>query len=41
MGIVGVVSCTSRVVKIKEPLPFCRELATLSIEHRVAVDRVV
>ena len=33
--------CTSRVVKMKENLPFCRECSTLCIEDRVAVDRVV
>ena len=38
--IVGVVACTSRVVKIKEHLPFCREFKALCIEDRVAVDRV-
>ena len=37
----GIVVCTSRVVKIKEHLSFCRELGLLCIEDRVAVDRVV
>ena len=37
----GIVVCTSRVVKMKEHLSFCRELGLLCIEDRVAVDRVV
>ena len=32
------VVCTSRVMKVKERLPFCREFRTLCIEDRVAVD---
>ena len=36
-----VVACTSRVVKMKENLPFCRECSTLCIDDRVAVGRVV
>ena len=39
--IVGVVVYTSRVVKMKEHLPFCREFSILCIEDRVVVDRVV
>ena len=39
--IVGVVVCTSRVVKMKEHLPFCKEFNMLSIEDRVAVTRIV
>ena len=31
------VACTSSVVKMKEYLPFCRELSTLCIEDRVVV----
>ena len=38
MEILGVVVCTSRVMKVKERLPFCREFRTLCIEDRVAVD---
>ena len=32
---------TSRVMKMKEQLPFCREFSILCIEDRVAVERVV
>ena len=39
--IAGVVACTSRVVKMKEHLSFCREFSLLCIEDRVAVDHVV
>ena len=39
--IVGVVVCTSRVVKMKEHLPFRKEFNTLCIEERVAVDQIV
>ena len=38
--IAEVVICTSRVLKMKEHLLFCREFRTLYIEDRVAVDRV-
>ena len=38
MDIVGVVVCTSRVEKMKEHLPFCREFSILCIEDRVAVN---
>ena len=42
MAEIGVVVIyTSRVVKIKEHLPFCRKFSILCIEDRVAVDRVV
>ena len=40
--IVEVVICRSRVVKMKEYLPFCREFNILCIEDRVvAVELVV
>ena len=38
---VGVVVCTSTVVKMKEYLAFCREFSILCIENRVAVDHVI
>ena len=41
MEIVALVVFTSRVVKMKEYLPFCREFNILCIEYRVVVDRVV
>ena len=41
MEIVALIVCTSRVVKRKEYLPFCREFSILSVEDRVAVDHVV
>ena len=41
MEIVGVVACTSRVVKMKKHLQFCKEFSVLCIEDRVVVDRVV
>ena len=41
MEIIGLVVSTSRVVKMKGHLPFCREFRTLCIEDRVAIDRVV
>ena len=41
MEIAGVVVFTSKIVKLKQYLPFCRELSTLCIEDRVVVDRVV
>ena len=41
VDIAGVVACTIRVVKMKEYLPFRRELSTLCIEDRVVVHRVV
>ena len=41
MKIVALVVCTSRVVKMKEYLPFWRELKILYIEDRVAVDHAV
>ena len=34
------VVCTSRVVIMKEHIPFCREFRILSIGYKVAVDRV-
>ena len=39
MGIVPLVVCTSKVVKVKEYLPFCREFNILWIEDTVVVDR--
>ena len=39
--IVGVVVCTSRVVKMKEHLPFYRKYSTLCIEDGVVADCVV
>ena len=36
-----VVICTSKVVKMKEHLPYCREFSIICIEDRVAVDCVV
>ena len=41
MEIVGVVICTSSVLKMKEQLPFSREFSILCIVDRVVVDRVV
>ena len=35
------VICTSRVVKMKEHLPYCTEFSIICIEDRVAVDCVV
>ena len=35
------VVCTSRAVKNKEHLPFCKVLSILCIEHRAVVDIVV
>ena len=40
MDILALVACTSRVGKLKEHLPFCREFNILCIEDRVAVDHV-
>ena len=40
MEIVGVVACTSRVVKIKKHLPSCNKFSILCIENRVVADRV-
>ena len=37
MEIVGVVVCTSRFVKMKKHLPFCREFRTLYNEDRVVL----
>ena len=39
--IVGVVACTSRIVKMKENLPFCKEFSILCIEDRVVIDCIV
>ena len=39
--IVGVVVCTSRVIKIKPHLPFCKEFSIPCIEDRFVVDSVV
>ena len=39
MEIVGVVVCTSKVMKMKEHLPFCREFRTF--DFRIVVDSVV
>ena len=41
LEIVRVVVCASRVVKIKEHLPFCRKFSILFIEDRVVFDHVV
>ena len=38
--IVGVVVCTSKVVKVDKHQLFCRESSILCIEDRVIVDRV-
>ena len=35
--ILGMVVCTSEVIKMKEHLPFCRKLSILCIESRVVV----
>ena len=35
------VVCTNRALKMKERLPFCRELSVLCIKGRVVVERVV
>ena len=40
-GVCRVVVYTSRAMKIKEHLPFCKEFSTLFIEDRNVVDRVV
>ena len=39
--IVGLDTCTSRAVKMKDHLLFCREFGTLCFEDRVIVDCVV
>ena len=39
--IIVLVVCSSRVVKMKKHLPFCREFSILCIEDRVVVDHVV
>ena len=36
--VVGVVVCKSRVLKLKEQLPFCREFRILCIEDGMVVD---
>ena len=41
MKIVGVVVCTSGVVKIREHLPFSREFSIFFVEYRVVFDHVV
>ena len=41
MEIIALVVCSSRVVKMMEHLPFCREFSILCIEDRVVVDHVV
>ena len=41
LEIVGVVVCISRVVKMKEHLPFHKEFSILCIENRVVVGHVV
>ena len=38
MEIIGVVICTSRVMKMRENLPFCKEFSILYMEGRVSVD---
>ena len=41
MEILGVIVCTSRAMKMKEHLPFCRELSALCIEDRVVIFHAV
>ena len=41
LEILGVVVCTSRVVKMKEHLPFRKEFSIFCIENRIVVDPVV
>ena len=40
MEVVGVVACTSRVVKMRENLRFCKEFSIFYMEDTVSVDRV-
>ena len=40
MEVVGVVVCTSRVVKMRENLRFCKEFSIFYMEDTVSVDRV-
>ena len=40
MNIVEMVVCTSRVLRMKEHLPFFREFNIPCVENRVNVDRV-
>ena len=35
------VACTNRALKMKERLPFCRELSVLCIEDKFFFERVV
>ena len=39
--ILGVIVCASRVVKMKQHLPFCREFRALYIQDRIVVDQFV
>ena len=39
--IIALVVCSSRVAKMKENVPFCREFSIFCIEDRVVVDHVV
>ena len=41
MEIIALLVCSTRVVKMKEHLPFCREFSILCIEDKVVVDHVV
>ena len=41
MDIVRIIVCTSRVVKMKEHLPFRKKFSILGIENRVVVDQIV
>ena len=41
MEIVRIIVCTSRVVKMKEHLPFRKKFSILVIENRVVVDQIV
>ena len=41
MKIVALVVCISRVVKMKDHVPFCRELNILFMVDKVVVDHVV
>ena len=39
--IIALVVCSSRVAKMKENVPFCREFSIFCIEDRVVIDHVV
>ena len=40
LEIVALVAWTSKVLKMKKHLPFCREFGILCIEDKIAVDHV-